>query len=136
MPITDHGHQSFDFFERPIMVSSVNSIGSSPPQELSRPPPVATAIAAPKAVNAKSQVPVDMERMKQNLQVTIGRLNEQMRDGGRNVTFAMDEALGRPIVVVRKEDTGEVIRQIPNEAVVKVAHNIEALKGLLMNKNI
>ena len=121
------------------MISSINSSGSSPPQELSRPTPVAGAsgaAAAPKTVNTKSQVPVDMERMKQNLEATIGRLNEQMRDGGRNVTFAMDEALGRPIVVVRKEDTGEVIRQIPNEVVVKVAHNIEALKGLLMNKNI
>ena len=121
------------------MISSINSSGSSPPQELSRPTPVvgaASAAAAPKAAVVKSQVPVDMERMKQNLEATIGRLNEQMRDGGRNVTFAMDEALGRPIVVVRKEDTGEVIRQIPNEVVVKVAHNIEALKGLLMNKNI
>ena len=118
------------------MISSINSSGSSPPQELNRPPPVAVAAVAPKAIDAKSQVPVDMERMKQNLEATIGRLNEQMRDGGRNVTFAIDEALGRPIVVVRKEDTGEVIRQIPNEVVVKVAHNIEALKGLLMNKNI
>ncbi len=139
VPILLHGHQSFDFFERQIMISSINSSGSSPPQELSRPTPVAGAAgaaAAPKTVNTKSQVPVDMERMKQNLEATIGRLNEQMRDGGRNVTFAMDEALGRPIVVVRKEDTGEVIRQIPNEVVVKVAHNIEALKGLLMNKNI
>ena len=121
------------------MISSINSSGSSPPQELNRPPPAAGAAgaaAAPKTVNTKSQVPVDIERMKQNLEATIGRLNEQMRDGGRNVTFAMDETLGRPIVVVRKEDTGEVIRQIPNEVVVKVAHNIEALKGLLMNKNI
>jgi len=118
------------------MISSINSSGSLPPQELNRPPPVAAAAVAQKAVDVKSQVPVDMERMKQNLEATIGRLNEQMRDGGRNVTFAMDEALGRPIVVVRKEDTGEVIRQIPNEVVVKVAHNIEALKGLLMNKNI
>jgi flagellar protein FlaG len=118
------------------MISSITLRGSSPPQEINRPPPVAAAEVAPKAVDAKSQVPVDMERMKQNLEATIGRLNEQMRDGGRNVTFAMDEALGRPIVVVRKEDTGEVIRQIPNEVVVRVAHNIEALKGLLMNKNI
>ncbi len=117
------------------MVSPINSAASAPPQVVSRPAPVAST-AAPEAVQAKSHVPVDMERMKQNLEVTIGRLNEQMRDGGRNVTFAMDETLGRPIVVVRKEDTGEVIRQIPNEVVVKVAHNIEALKGMLMNKKI
>ena len=98
--------------------------------------PQAATTDSVQTAQAKSAVPVDMERMKQNLEVTIGRLNEQMRDGGRNVTFAMDETLGRPIVVVRKEDTGEVIRQIPNEVVVKVAHNIEALKGLLMNKKI
>ena len=122
--------------ERPIMVSSIQSVASSPAQVMSRPAQIATAAAAPVAVQAKSDVPIDMERMKQNLEVTIGRLNEQMRDGGRNVTFAMDEALGRPIVVVRKLDTGEVIRQIPNEVVVKVAHNIEALKGMLLNKNI
>ena len=118
------------------MVSPINSAASAPPQVVSRPAPSASPSAAPEAVQAKSHVPVDMERMKQNLEVTIGRLNEQMRDGGRNVTFAMDETLGRPIVLVRKLDTGEVIRQIPNEAVVKVAHNIEALKGLLMNKKI
>ena len=130
----DKSHSAL--YERPIMVSPINSAASAPPQMVSRPSPVASSSAAPEAVQAKSHVPVDMERMKQNLEVTIGRLNEQMRDGGRNVTFAMDETLGRPIVVVRKEDTGEVIRQIPNEVIVKVAHNIEALKGMLMNKKI
>jgi len=122
------------------MVSSIQSVANTPPQVASRPATATPNPAAPSGAadtaHAKSQVPVEMERMKQNLQVTLGRLNEQMRDGGRNVTFAMDETLGRPIVVVRKEDTGEVIRQIPNEVVVKVAHNIEALKGLLMNKKI
>jgi flagellar protein FlaG len=45
----------------------------------------------------------------------------------------MDEALGRPVVTVRNTESGEVVRQIPNEVVVKVAHNIEAFKGLLHN---
>ena len=70
------------------MVSPINSAASAPPQVVSRPAPSASPSAAPEAVQAKSHVPVDMERMKQNLEVTIGRLNEQMRDGGRNVTFA------------------------------------------------
>ena len=116
------------------MVSSINSVASAPPQVVSRPAPVSVAAASPEAPQAKSHVPVDMERMKQNLEVTIGRLNEQMRDGGRNVTFAMDETLGRPIVVVKKEDTGEVIRQIPNETVLRVSHNLEKVKGLLLDE--
>jgi flagellar protein FlaG len=118
------------------MVLSVQTISNSASQGMPKASPQATSTGSIQTAPVKSAVPVDMERMKQNLEVTLGRLNEQMRDGGRNVTFAMDEALGRPIVVVRKEDTGEVIRQIPNEVVVKVAHNIEALKGLLMNKKI
>lgn len=85
---------------------------------------------------AKSQVTVDSERMRKNLNAAIEHINTVMRDGGRNLSFAIDPALGRPVVVVRKEDTGEVIRQIPNEVVVRVAHSIEALKGVLLNKEI
>ena len=53
------------------------------------------------------------------------------------MSFEIDPSLkGQPVVIVRKEDTGEVIRQIPNPEVLKVAHSIDALKGLLMNKQI
>jgi recombinational DNA repair ATPase RecF len=38
--------------------------------------------------------------------------------------------LGRSM---RSTDAGEVVRQIPNEVVVRVAHNIEKMKGLLLN---
>ena len=59
-----------------------------------------------------------------------------MRDGGRNITFSMDEDRGTPIILVKKQDTGEVIRQIPNEVVIKVGHSLDAIKGILLNKQI
>jgi flagellar protein FlaG len=65
--------------------------------------------------------------------MSIRQLNDSMRDGGRNLAFAMDEVLGRPVIVVKKQDTGEVIRQIPNEVVIKVAHSLDKLKGLFFN---
>ncbi len=86
------------------------------------------AVAVP-----KSEVKVDPEKMKQNLDQAIRQLNDSMRDGGRNLAFAMDEVLGRPVIVVKKQDTGEVIRQIPNEVVIKVAHSLDKLKGLFFN---
>jgi flagellar protein FlaG len=76
------------------------------------------------------------ELMRRNLDTALEHINSVMRDGGRNLSFSIDPALGRPIVVVRKEDTGEVIRQFPNEVVIKVAHSIDALKGVLLNKEI
>ena len=82
----------------------------------------------------KADVQVDSQRMKQNLEVAIDRLNKQMKESSRGLNFSIDEKLGRPVVTVRNESTGEVVRQIPNEVVVRVAHNIDALKGLLHNE--
>ncbi len=98
--------------------------------------------AAPAAADAqrpvvtpppKAEIHIDTEKMRANLQEAIGRINEMMRDGGRGLNFSMDETLGRPVVLVRNLESGEVIRQIPNEVVVKVAHSIEDLKGMLHN---
>jgi flagellar protein FlaG len=93
----------------------------------------ATAPVAPKPA---AELINNSERMRHNLDAALEHINTVMRDGGRNLSFSIDPALGRPIVVVRKEDTGEVIRQFPNEVVIKVAHSIEALKGVLLNKEI
>jgi len=95
--------------------------------------PATTGVSMATAPIPKAEIKVNAEEMKKNLDQAIGQLNDNMRDGGRNLAFAMDETLGRPVIVVKKEDTGEVIRQIPNEAVIKVAHNMEKLKGLLFN---
>ena len=95
--------------------------------------PAATGVAMATAPIPKAEIKVNVEEMKKNLDQAIGQLNDNMRDGGRNLAFAMDESLGRPIIVVKKEDTGEVIRQIPNEVVIKVAHSLDKLKGLLFN---
>ena len=82
------------------------------------------------------EVKVDTEIMKKNLDLAIRQLNEVMRDGGRNVTFAMDQDRGTPIILVKKQDTGEVIRQIPNEVVIRVGHSLDAIKGILLNERI
>jgi len=74
---------------------------------------------------------VNTQEMAQNLSVAIEHINSVLKDGGRGLSFLIDETLNRPIVKVTRADTGEVIRQYPNEAVVAVAHNIEKLKGVL-----
>ena len=104
---------------------------SAPKAQTAAPEATGTAIAT--APIPKAEINVNVEQMKKNLDQAIGQLNDNMRDGGRNLAFAMDETLGRPVIVVKKEDTGEVIRQIPNEVVIKVAHSMEKLKGLLFN---
>ena len=118
------------------MVSQIQSRNTPQPAavDMARPVP-AHPIAAPVETSVqKVEVKLSQEQVKQNLEVAITRLNEQMRDGGRNVNFSMDKELGRFVVRVTKQDTGEVIRQIPNEAVLKAGHTVEALRGMLHNQ--
>ena len=60
---------------------------------------------------------------------------ERMRDSGRNLNIGIDKALGGPVVTVRNAESGEVVRVIPNEVVIKMAHSIEAFKGWLHDGN-
>jgi flagellar protein FlaG len=92
---------------------------------------VQTSFAAQQA--AKPDFKVDMQKLQQDLSSSLDKINQVMRDGGRNLNFTIDQSVQGPVVMVRNSDTGEVIRQIPNEAVVRVAHNIDALKGVLYN---
>ena len=85
---------------------------------------------------ARAQIKVDTETMRKNLQEAIARINDLVRDGGRGLNFSLDEKLGRPIVMVRNLESGEIIRQIPTEVVVRVAHSIEDLKGMLHNEAV
>lgn len=94
------------------------------------------ADAAPKVMPIpKAEINFDADRMRQNMQDAVSKLNDMMVSGGRGVSFAMDEKLGLPIIYVKNTQTGEVIRQLPNEVVVRIAHGIEDLKGLLHNKS-
>jgi flagellar protein FlaG len=97
--------------------------------------PAASEVQAPKVQVPKPvEIKVDLEKMKANLQESLQKLNETMRDGGRNLNFQMDEQLGGLVVQVKNADTGEVVRQIPNDVVVRMARNFEAFKGVLYNE--
>ena len=67
------------------------------------------------------------------LRTIFGMLIQQLSSTNRGLGFHIDEAVGGPVVTVRSSDTGEIVRQIPNEVVVRVAHSIEKMKGLMFN---
>ena len=79
----------------------------------------------------KAEVGQDMQQLARAIEDSVQRLNEMMRDSGRNLHIGVDRVLGGPVVTVRNAESGEVVRQIPNEVVVKMAHSIEAFKGWL-----
>ena len=105
---------------------------------------VAKSAGAPQApVDAKAQavapipkpeIKFDADHARKNLEEAIQKLNDMMKESGRTLSFSMDVKLGRPIVFVKNMANGDVVRQIPSEVVVRVAHGIEDFKGLLHNE--
>lgn len=87
--------------------------------------------SVPQAPAVKAPPLVDPDKVRANLQEAVQRLNEQVEKNGRGLNFAIDDKLNRPVITVRSTQSGEIVRQIPNEVVIKVAHNIEDVKGLL-----
>jgi flagellar protein FlaG len=76
------------------------------------------------------------KEMRENIQEAIDRLNQQVKANGRDLSFQMDEEINRPIITVRNIETGEVVRQIPSEEIIRMAHSIEEGKGLLFNESL
>ena len=95
----------------------------------------AIKIAETPKVQAPTPVAIqfDASEVRQNLQEAVSMLNKQMSATKRGLGFQVDEAVGGPVVTVRSAESGEVVRQIPNEVVVRMAHNIEKIKGLLFS---
>ncbi|MFN3238939.1 MAG: flagellar protein FlaG [Pseudomonadales bacterium] len=75
-----------------------------------------------------------MEGIRERLDAAIQTLNERMAKSPKDLSFSVDEVSDRYLVVVTDQSNGEVIRQVPAEAVLRVAHNIEALKGVLFDQ--
>ena len=94
----------------------------------------ALADQAPKVIAPKPvAIQFNSAEARQSLKDAVSLLNQQMSATNRDLGFRMDEVLDTPVVTVRSDQTGEVIRQIPNEVVVRVAHNIEKMKGMFFS---
>lgn len=84
----------------------------------------------------KADIKVDPERMRKSLEDAIKHLNDMMQAGNRGLNFSMDPSLEVPVVVVKNSHTGEIVRQFPNEVIIRMAHSIDEFKGMLHNKTI
>lgn len=75
----------------------------------------------------------DPKEIRRTLEETTERLNQQMRRNSRDLSFSVDDVADTVVVTVKNSE-GEVVRQIPNEVALRVAHNLENIKGLMQDE--
>jgi flagellar protein FlaG len=69
------------------------------------------------------------------VKAAVETLNARMKDSSRSLEFSMDEVAKRSVIRVIDKSSGDIIRQLPNEDVLRAVRNIEVLRGILFEDN-
>ena len=78
-----------------------------------------------------------------DIQSAVGEVSDFVQAQNRNLNFSFDDEAQRSIVKVTDSETGELIRQIPSEEVLRLSERIKNLQsdvgstvGVLFNKEV
>lgn len=100
-------------------------------QERVRPEPV-----KPTAAEVKVLQKSDPQELRRQLSEATELLNRQMASNKRDLNFSVDEVTDKVVVTVKNSQSGEVVRQIPSEAALKLAQSLGDMKGMLRDEKI
>ena len=92
--------------------------------------------AAAAAAKARAEVNVEQyaRATKEVMQVAAQQIQGYLRDSGRNLNVTLDEATGKYVARVVNPETGEVVRSLPSEETLRIARNIDQMRGMLVNQ--
>ena len=81
----------------------------------------------PKAISFQADS-VNSEENDKQLDEAISKVESFLKVQNRDLAFSIDEETNRSIVTVKDSQSGDVIRQIPSEEVLKLAERIQELQ--------
>jgi flagellar protein FlaG len=79
----------------------------------------------------------------QQIETAVSQLSEFVQTNNRKLNFSVDEGSNKQVVRVTDAESGQIIRQIPSEEVLKLSERLQDLQtqlgttvGLLFNKQV
>jgi flagellar protein FlaG len=76
----------------------------------------------------------ETEESQKQIQDAVAQLQDELSSKNISLGFAVDPVSKRSVIFVSNKETGELIRQVPAESVLRVAQSIENLKGLIFDE--
>jgi flagellar protein FlaG len=92
------------------------------------------AVAAAKA--AAALVRKQSEPAADSVKAAAQQIDTYLKSTGRNLNFRVDDATGQTVVTVRDATTGDVIRQIPSEEVLRLARSLGESSAALFDQSV
>jgi len=137
------------------MSTNEMTVRSAMPPAVSRPVPSAPA-AEPSAAPAKVEMPKEpmitaqelgqqaastkgesvsqLNEMSERLRDAIETLNAAVKNSPTALSFSRDESSKRFVVTVTDTNTGEVVRNLPGDAVLRMSRQLDSLKGVIFDE--
>ena len=120
------------------LVSSIPSnLANGQPTAKAVPDRVAPKVAPEKlksqADNTKAATMNELNENYADFKKAVVEINKALEKIPTTLAFQVDEVSNRFIVNVADISTGELIRQIPGDAVLRIARQLESLKGIIFD---
>lgn len=109
---------------------------------------MATKLASPQAaqlpaamdvqrpVEASKKVAQEMPLDHQTVGKMVERMNERIQHVTRDIRFSVDEDTDKVVVKIIDHHSGEVVRQIPSEELLKLAERLDDLRGMFLKEEV
>ena len=120
------------------IVSSVPSnLANNQPAATSVPARISPAIAPERLKNSANNVKLEtvneLTAQHQDFIKAVSEINKALQKIPTTLAFQVDDSSNRFVVNVADISTGELIRQIPGDAVLRIARQLESLKGIIFD---
>lgn len=99
-------------------------------------PDIEITEVANRAAKDKQNSIESLTDMTSELREAIIILNDALKKTPTTAIITRDEQLNRFIVRIADASSGEVVREIPSEALLKFARNLQELKGLIFDASL
>ncbi len=78
---------------------------------------------------------LDSEVELEDLRKLVDDMDEVAQSFRRNLSFSIDDELGRTVIKVLDAETDELVREIPPEYMLELARNMERIRGILFDES-
>ena len=110
--------------------------GADKPISRQTKPDIAITEVAGNAAAVRNDSLNSINEVTEELREAISTLNSALEKTKTRAIITRDEEINRFVVRITDEKSGEIVREIPNEAIVKFSRNLQALKGLIFDKTL
>ena len=108
-------------------------IANGSPSQSSVPKTSVTSVAA-EAEQEQLRSLATLQSVNESIDDAVEVLNQALTLRNTAASISRDGELNRYLITIRDKESGEVVREIPDEALIKFARNLQELRGILFDE--